>query len=157
MLTENSPHRNAIITALGVALFALPILLDVLLGGASRIFQYFAADTFYYLVVARNFGQFGFFTFDHVRAVNGFHPLWQVLLGLSYRLGLSDTAILYLALTLSVLLISAALVVLAYCFVIVEGKVPVAFIALPVGAYGLINVFFSRQFGSLWSYANGME
>jgi len=38
-------------------------------------------DAFYYLEIARRMGHGQGFTFDGTHATNGFHPLWQVMLG----------------------------------------------------------------------------
>src|SRR5579871_6992719 len=44
--------------------------------------NFLAGDAFYYLDVARNWQSRPIFTFDGVHPTNGFHPLWQYLLGL---------------------------------------------------------------------------
>jgi hypothetical protein len=144
-----------------VALFAAPILLDVALNGWKRTFFYFTSDTFYYLTVAQNFALKGFFTFDQQYPTNGFHPLWQVLLGLLYRLAealsLSQPVILTSVLVINVAFISAAIWLLGKCFIAATGHLPVVFLFLPVGVYGLLISPIYARYNSLYSYANGME
>ena len=48
-------------------------------GGLSNVFNFLAADTFYYLSIAAN-SSFLAYTFDGQFLTNGFHPLWQILL-----------------------------------------------------------------------------
>ena len=58
-----------------LAIVVVPVVLDLLVHGARRVFGYLAIDTFYYLTVARNGLDLGGLTFDHVHATNGYHPL----------------------------------------------------------------------------------
>lgn len=56
-------------------------------------------DAFYYLEIASNIGQGAGSTFDGINLTNGYHPLWQLLLGLvavviQSRWGLVVTAVL---------------------------------------------------------------
>ncbi len=144
-----------------IALFAVPIGLDVALNGWKRTFSYFSADAFYYLTVARNFALCGFFTFDQELPTNGFHPLWQVLLGLLYRgaavLSLPEPAILTLVLVINVVFIGLAIWLLGKCFLIANHRLTPVFLLLPAGVYAFVVSPIYPRYGSLWSYANGME
>lgn len=142
-------------------LVALPIIVDLLANGATRVFFYFAGDTFYYLTVARNFGHTGQFTFDQEHPTNGFHPLWQILTGLLYRaanmLALPDGSWeIVLVLLVSLLLVATSMVVLGAAFIRCRGRVPLSFVLLPIG-YGLLTFPAGTQYNSAWSFVNGME
>jgi hypothetical protein len=153
--------RDRTLVGLALAMLLGPPLLDLLINGWKRVFSYFAADTFYYLTVARNLALQGSPSFDQERATNGFHPLWQLQTGLLYKLTavlhLSDSVFLVLVFLSCLGLLSLALVVLANCFRLALGRVPTAFPLLPMGLYALTMWPIETQYGSLWSYANGME
>jgi hypothetical protein len=144
-----------------VLLYIGPIIADLLINGFNRVFSYFAADVFYYLTIARNYAQYGFYTFDQLYPTNGFQPLWQFLLGFLYQ-GLSvfhasDEAYLVVVILVNLLVISLAIIILGKCFVLLNGRVPILFILLPVGVYSLIIAPIYSQYGTLWSFTNGME
>ena len=166
-----------VVIASAVALLVVPTVTDVIASGPERLFGYVAADTFYYLVVARHIGD-GVVAFDGVHPSNGFHPLWQALVSIPYFLGLfRQPAVTELAFTLvlSLLCLSAAVLVLGLALRRDDGSLNPLFAALPVGAYALIVspawLTLSTQmlrdqnpgegseplFGTLWSYVNGME
>ena len=163
--------------ASAVALLLVPIVADVIASGPARLFGYVAADTFYYLVVARHIGQ-GVVAFDGVHPSNGFHPLWQALVSIPHFLGLFDgptLAELAFTLVLSLLCLSAAVLVLGLALRRDDGSLNPLFAALPVGAYALVvspawltlspqelrdqNPWEGSEplYGTLWSYVNGME
>ena len=163
--------------ASAVALLVVPIVADVIASGPPRLFGYVASDTFYYLVVARHIGA-GVVAFDGSHPSNGFHPLWQALVSIPYLLGLFNgpaVAELAFTLVLSLLCVSAAVLVLGLALRRDDGSLNPLFAALPVGAYALIVspawLTLSPQmlreqnpgegseplFGTLWSYVNGME
>ncbi len=161
MKEPQSNFRDRIIIFLTVAFYVLPIYFDLLLNSWVRTFSYFAADAFYYLTVARNYSQLGIFTFDGEYITNGFHPLWQVMTGYLYRftgwLHFSEPANLVAVLTLSVILISFAIVLLGMTFKNWLGTVPTWFIFLPVGLYAVMMSPILHRYGTLWSFSNGME
>ena len=174
-----TPSRRLgdVVIVSAVALLVVPIAADVIATGPARLFAYVAADTFYYLVVARHTGE-GVVAFDGVHPSNGFHPLWQALVSIPYLLGLlgqPSVADLAFTLVLSLLCISAAILVLGLALRRDDGSLNPLFAALPVGAYALIvspawltlspealrdqNPLEGSEplFGTLWSYVNGME
>jgi hypothetical protein len=152
---------NLIVTTLTCGLYVVPILQDLLLRGWQRIFNYYAADTFYYLTVARNYGQFGFFTFDGRFPTNGFHPLWQVFTGISFQLGktfrFSEPIVMINIFLLCVFFNTLALGLIARAFQNGRGIIPVWLVGLPVGIYALLLAPFETRFGTLWSFTNVME
>jgi hypothetical protein len=156
--------RNRLVAAGVVALFALPVSLDLALRGWTGVFRYFADDSYLYFAVARNFVEHGFFTSDQVHPANGFHPLWQLLLALLYGvgrgLGLGEPAILVTVFLTSVVFIAVALWCVCRSYAIARGRVPVSFLFLPLGFYGLAAAPFltgSGPKGALWGFVNGME
>jgi hypothetical protein len=170
-------RQGQVVIASAVTLLVVPIVADVIASGPARLFGYVASDTFYYLVVARHIGA-GVVAFDGSHPSNGFHPLWQALVSIPYLLGLfNGPAIAELAFTLvlSLLCLSAAVLVLGLALRRDDGSLNPLFAALPVGAYALIIspawLTLSPQmlreqnpgegseplFGTLWSYVNGME
>ena len=175
-MTSWRRHGYAVIVS-AVALLVVPIVADVIASGPARLFAYVAADTFYYLVVARHTGE-GVVAFDGGHPSNGFHPLWQALVSIPYLLGLlggPSIADLAYTLVLSLLCISTAVLLLGLALRRDDGSLNPLFAALPVGAYALIvspawltlspealreqNLLEGSEplFGTLWSYANGME
>lgn len=174
---QRSSRRSVIALAVGV--LAVPVVGDLLVSGRRRVFSYFAADAFYYLVVARNWALHGVVSFDGHRPTNGFHPLWQVLLTGLYRVttaaGGGTTAVLYVDLFTGVVLVALALVLLGRAIALARGRLTPWFAAVPLGAYALLLLplwlgygaadALNRDpfegnlplYGTLWSYVNGME
>lgn len=72
---------------------------------------FFADDSFFYLVVGRNFALDHGSTFNRLMPTNGYHPLWMLLCALVYRIvpdrvaGLHAIAALIVLLNLAVLLL----------------------------------------------------
>ncbi len=161
-----------------VLLLCLPVIIDLVWGGESVPFRYFSADAFYYFTVARNFAQLGVLTFDQVYPTNGFHPLWQLLMGILYKISLlvylSETTYLTIVLGLGMVLVAAGVALTGLAFVNIRNRLPVSFILVPVGIYALlilpIWVYFldvkgyqnqlegpTPLYGTMWSFMNGME
>ena len=158
-----------------LSLLCGPVLIDLAVSGRSGPFTYVAADTFYYLTVARNIARHGLASFDGQHLTNGFHPLWQFIIGALHfateRLGVGRYTVL-VAVIASLVLLACGLVLLGRAFA-EEGRLTPLFALLPVGVYGLLVAPFwllrlkviaaeSMEgpypvYGTLWSYANGME
>ena len=153
--------RDRVLVGLAAGGVALPPLVDLLWNGWERVFSYFAADVFYYLTVARNLASGMGASFDGEYTTNGFHPLWQLytalLYGFSSLAGLGEPTFLVGVFLSSLLLIVLATVLLGSCFRLALGRVPAAFPILPVGLYALSAGSLQPLYGSLWSFANGME
>jgi hypothetical protein len=167
--------RARVVLGVALALLCAPVLVDLVVLGRSGPFTYVAADTFYYLTVARNIARHGFASFDGQHLTNGFHPLWQFILGalhfVAERLGVARYMVLAAVLG-SLILLASGLVLLGRAFT-EEGRLTPVFALLPVGVYGLLVApfWFLRLkalasegmegpypvYGTLWSYANGME
>lgn len=153
--------RYQIIIWLTVLLYALPLLLDLAANGWKRVTSYFAADVYYYLIVARNFANYGSFTFDQEFLTNGYHPLWQILLGFFYHiflvLELSKSSVLMAVFVINVLLLGSAIWLLGKAWILGTRQVSFLFLFLPIGIYGLFIARIIPAYGTLWSFTNGME
>ncbi len=183
MAADRDPHpvprvRIRVILALLAALVALPPLVDLSLSPRGRSFDYMAADAFYYLTVARNIAEHGSVSFDRQRPSNGFHPLWQFSLAAVYAagsaVGLAPHHIVAITALLGLALLTGALLLIALALMR-NGGLSVLYLSLPLGAYGAINSIMwwtlgpaglAKQrgaegtlplYGTIWSYANGME
>jgi hypothetical protein len=157
----NRQSFNQAIVAATVGLFCLPLLLDLVLNGWTRVIAYFAPDAFYYLSVARNFAAQGVFTFDQALPTNGFHPLWQYVLGGMYVLtniaSLPQSAVLVVTMLLCITALSFAVFFLARFFLSQFSDLTPTFLLLPLGLYGVLTWFLDPSTGSFWANANGME
>jgi hypothetical protein len=168
--------RGRALVAVSASLFAVPALVDLFSDVRRAPFRWLAADTFYYLTVSRSIARYGRIAFDRQHASDGFHPLWQLwgaLLELGReRLKLGEVAPLLLVVS-AVLAISGAIWLLGLTLLKAQRLnrlflgVSVglyALLAIPIWMVGLRAILAHRMtdwtmpiFGSLWSYANGME
>jgi hypothetical protein len=158
-------------------LLALPVLGDLAGDPARRPFGYAAADTFYYLSVARNIALHGSVSMDGIHPTNGFHPLWQFIVaadyGSAHLLRHPNSALLFTILT-SLAFLVAAVWILGQTILRASRAVPFLFVGLPFGLYGLLVLpqwaadpeVIARAgggegplplYGTLYSFANGME
>jgi hypothetical protein len=168
--------RGRVVAATTVLLFALPALVDLCSSPVRAPYRWLAADTFYYLTVSRNIARHGRFAYDGEHASNGFQPIWQLWGGLlellRERLALGQVGPLLLVLS-GVVALAAAIWLMGVTLLEVR-RLSLAFLGLPVGWYAVIvlpawmiglraiaahglSAWRMPVFGSLWSYANGME
>lgn len=171
-------NTNFRIILIAVLLLCLPVVLDLATGGETVPFRYFSADSFYYFTVARNFALTGMVTFDQSYPTNGFHPLWQLLTALLYKISLlfrlPETTYLVVVLCTSMVLVSLGVTLTGLAFINIRKKLPTSFILVPVGIYALLIlpawVYFldikgyhnqlegpTPLYGTMWSFMNGME
>lgn len=157
-------------------LVVAPALADLLSSIETAPFHWMAIDTYYYLTIGRNLARTGRFSYDGEYTTNGFHPLWQVFIGLTEfvreKAGLGDIG-LFLAVVSSVIAAGGATWLLGVTLLRARRLTP-AFVLLPVGVYPLLvlpiwsfglgliekaGLFHWRLpvFGTPWSYMNGME
>lgn len=156
-----SSRLDRVLIGLAAGGVALPPLIDLLWNGWERVFRYFAADAFYYFTLARNLASGMGVSFDGEYTTNGFHPLWQFYTALLYAVGafagLGDSAFLVKVFLSCLLLIALATALVGSSFRLALGRVPAAFPVFPVGLYALSTASLQPLYGSLWSFANGME
>jgi hypothetical protein len=138
-------------------------------GPARRLFSFAAADTFYYLTVARNVARTGKVSFDGEHLTNGFHPLWQAVTACAALVvrwtGAGDIWLLAAAIGLGFVLTTLATLLLGLALRRQDTGLTPAFALLPVGGATLVVVPFMRHFydttgrpsTTLWGAVNGME
>jgi hypothetical protein len=156
---------------------ALPVLYDLVTDPRRRPFGYLAADTFYYLTVARNIVERGSVSSDGEHAINGFHPLWQFVVACIYAVAKLIRAIdlvPLLTVLVSLACVVGAVGLFGASFLRATRRVPAAFVALPFGVYALLVLphwqirhqeLASQSggegpaplFGTFYSFVNGME
>lgn len=134
---RNRTHSSCVLLFTAQTILCVPVLLDLLEDWMRTPLRYFAADTFYYLVVARNWADQGVFSFDQVHATNGFHTLWQLLTALIYRAGrsfdFSDHTCLVMTFILSMALVSLGLGLIGVAIARHRGHLPLLYRGFPVG------------------------
>jgi len=156
--------RNRLIMTGTVLLFALPPLAELAAKGWIVVLRYFAGDAYLYLTVGRNLAELGRFTMDQVHATSGFHPLWQLLMGLLHvvaaPLGLDKPAILVADFLVCLVLVAAGLWLVLRAHLAAAGRLPVLMLLLPLGVVGVVLSGYDSAFGprgALWGFVNGME
>lgn len=137
---------NIAIPAITVgALLFVPVIVSFYSIGSRTIFNLFAADSMYYMGTANNFLKFGIPTFDGETAINGFHPLWElVLIGMFKVFSIQHHYQIYAVFALSALLVYAAYATTSYTLAKIVGTWPglVATLTLFPGAY---SIFFEPR------------
>lgn len=159
----------------GAGLTAIPPLVMIGAGGRDGLFRWAAADTFYYLIVAREWARSGLPSTDGVHATNGFHPLWQVIITVIQRMmdltGGGPTAVLAIILVLQAVLLGAAVFILGRTVRFARGgQLGWWWVLVPFGVQGLVLMPFWLNgrhvnpyegsmplYGTMWSFVNGME
>ncbi|HVU05131.1 MAG TPA: hypothetical protein VHE30_25450 [Polyangiaceae bacterium] len=155
---------------LAVALTILPVALDLCHGRPERrMFSLLAADTFYYLTVARHVVVDGIVSFDGEHPTNGFHPLWQaitvVVAFLVHAFRANEAWIPGLSVVLGLALVGAASWFSCLACKLAVGFLPEVVLLLPLGASTVLQdaALYSgwrtlgRASTTLWGAVNGME
>lgn len=150
--------------ALGFTAFMLaayPFLVSFHFEGPRTCFSWFAADAFFYLTVAKRTAWEPLFSFDGLHATNGFHPLWQVYLKAAFSalpsvFG-SGKAQLLLTHATGALCVAASAVYLTLFGARLTRNAALALLAAVPGFTYFLAALIDRDYGSLWSFANGME
>lgn len=155
--THYSANFFAVIT---FVLTLYPSLIAYFTLGLRATFQSFAADTFYYLTVAKNSGWSPLFSFDGTNPTNGFHPLHQLILKVSFiLLGISKNQldqILFLY-WFSALFVSCAAGIIVHRLISLRFPPLLSLFAVVPGFLFFLFTTVNSNYGSLWSYSNGME
>lgn len=140
-------------------LIGYPVVVPWLLRGLEGVFAYLAADAFVYLAIAERSLAAPFFTMDGTHPTNGFHPLWQGLLGLGTGLlprGALE-AQLHATMGASLVLVAVALLLITRTVTRITGSFPLALLTVVPGWYFLVASAVQPHHGASWSYVNGME
>ncbi|MEM9192425.1 MAG: hypothetical protein AAGF12_24845 [Myxococcota bacterium] len=159
------------------ALVVVPILIDLAMTTPGGGFAYVAADAFYYLTVAQNFATDASISFDQSHPTNGFHPLWQAILSQAalvlLRFDGGQEMLIDTSVVLGAGLIGAGILFLAQAIAHRSKRISALFVLVPFGIYAAVltplwleedleaaNSMVGGSmplYGTLWSYANGME
>tara|TARA_A100001015_G_C15010468_1_gene722833 strand:- start:559 stop:2412 length:1854 start_codon:yes stop_codon:yes gene_type:complete len=135
--------------------------LSFFVSGPSAYFQFFAADTFYYLTIAANTSWSTIASFDGISPTNGFHPLWQFLLKTIFASFGHITQPTQISITfwLSLFFVGMSASIVAYVLKKTElvQSTGLILLALTPGFLYFIVALPNPNYGHLWSYANGME
>ena len=146
--------------AVSAALVAAPMLLGYWTQGLRGVISFFAADTFYYLAVARHAGSMTGFTYDGEHPTNGFHPLWQWWLNTWFSIvpTLADRQNQVMFCWASSLVFSclSAAIIASVCYRLTKSAAISIFAAVPGFPY-LILSLADRNYGCTWGYVNGTE
>ena len=177
--TAAPPARDRLLVAVAVALVVVPVAVDLAVSGSGHSFAYLAADSFYYLVVGRNWALHGRISFDGTHATNGFQLLWQAAVTALTRvtswLGLGDRGVLVGAVLLGLLALAVTVWLCGRALALAHGRVHPLYLLVPAGVYAMVLAPVwvlagglsawgadPREgslplYGTLWSDANGME
>ena len=143
-----------------LAVIYTPVL-GFLISGSSVYFQFFAADTFYYLTIADNTDWSNVASFDGTNPTNGFHPLWQFYLKTIFSIfdGVTRSQQISITFWLSVSFIALGASVIAYALKKTDTirSTALLLIALIPGFLYPLLIMPNGNYGHLWSYINGME
>jgi hypothetical protein len=144
------PERTTVIASAVAGIYVLVVALALRHG--ARGVSSFIDDACYYLIIARNFAQSGFPTFDGLHGTNGFHPLWMLLLSGMYSVVGADAPLrvqILGARLLETVVLGLALAACVFAFARLRGKTPLAW-----GFVGAALVLLAPRF---MIFEQGME
>jgi hypothetical protein len=134
-----------------------PLLLIRDIGFINAGISFSAADSFYYFKVADNFAKFSTISFDGIHPTNGFHPLWQWILGLSFCNIHSSGGQIAFTFALSIILVTLAFVMIShFIFKITLNPIITLLSVFPGFSYFILSIIHRKYF-IVWSYMNSME
>ncbi len=123
----------------------------------DKIVNLFYNDAFYYFTIATNYLHKGVFSFDGINPTNGFHPLWQIITIVLFKIASnSDFKIILTLLVCIVLTSSANILFFSSAYKITKSKL-LAFITIIPGYFYLIFGLAIGKHYSIISPVNGME
>jgi len=138
----------------------LPLYLYYKRFSVGAVFDFLAADAFYYLDVARYSQGLSFYTFDGLHATNGFHPLWQYLITwlAHFRwFSFSGQNQLTHFFLLDLFLVSVGTGLLSIFAARQVRRFWLGPLALCPGLTWILFSIANSNYLSVWSYVNGME
>jgi hypothetical protein len=175
--SSRNPRWDTAILAITSSVLVAPVAVDLATSPRYRPFGYIAADTCYYLSVARNIVELGSVSMDGQHATNGFHPLWQLctvaIYGVCKLLHVVEHCVLA-SVVASLLCVLSAVWILGRAYQRGTGSIPFVFITLPIGVYSILLSYYwlaswrqlaaqggalgpAPLFGTLYAYSSGME
>lgn len=125
--------------------------------GNQAAFSYFAGDAFYYLNIAKQSADKGFFTYDRQNPTNGFHPLWQYVASSVYKCSANDSEFLKNVFFINIFILAAAYLILFFALNKLFNSKIISLITLFPGYLFLFFSFVISPEYSPWSFINGME
>jgi hypothetical protein len=154
-------NQALIISILVISVTLYTPIVNFIISGQNAYFNFFAADTFYYLTIANNTSWDNIFSFDGINSTNGFHPLWQFTLKSAFfffNLNNKDTQIAY-TYWLSVILVTASSAIIAYRLRKNNwiASSSLILLSLTPGFLFFLLCLPNSNYGHIWSYMNGME
>jgi hypothetical protein len=161
MKPESKNNQLILLLILVFSTTIYPPVINYLISSPSAYFNFLAADTFYYLTIAKNSSWINVASFDGIYSTNGFHPLWQFLLKTIFFFFNINNKInqISFAYWSSVILITVSSTILAYSLRRNNQITSTSLILLaltPGYLFFLLSVPNSN-YGHIWSYMNGME
>jgi hypothetical protein len=137
------------------ALASIPQLYALLRLGDRGIFNYFRADAFLYLTIAKRSSP-TWYTFDGETATNGFHPLWGFLLtALHVLIGDDKQQFLVAAFLLSVAMTSIGVALTSVAIYRYTKSIFLSFFTVPGIYYLALGVAYENW--PIWSGSSGLE
>lgn len=137
------------------ALAAVPQLYAVFRLGYRGIFNYFRADAFLYLTIAKR-SSLSWYSFDGETATNGFHPLWGFLLtALHVLVGEDKERLLVAAFVLSVAMTSIGVALTSVAIFRYTKSMFLSFLTVPGVYYLALGVAYENW--AIWSASSGLE
>ncbi len=136
------------------AVVLVPLAMVWVQHGAQTPFWFLAGDAYLYQGIAQN-SQGLVFSFDGLRATNGFHPLWQIVVRAIGVVTPTPEAALWGTLLVSTALVLAGALLLGGAIARMTGSWALAALAVP-GVYYLIVGQGLANLG-IWAFLDGME
>lgn len=116
-----------------------------------------AADSFYYLKVGDNFAHTGMFSYDGTHPTNGFHPLWQFIVGSVCSVSPYHPDQISMVFYLSILLVTIAFCGFAQFIYKVTQNAALSLLSVFPGFFYIILSVVDQKYFTVWSYMNSME
>jgi len=153
-------YKTICLTILILLIVAYPPLLLIKKRDIAAAFQYFAADTFYYLAVADNSVDMPYLTFDGTQPTNGFHPLWQYYLTIFFRMFdflRTQSNQIFFAFASSMAFTALGTALFGIALFRLTNRFSLSLVSAVPGIYYLLFSSVKPHYGSAWSSINGME
>ncbi len=149
-------------TLLFILLFLLiiyPTILGLYIKGIEIPFKFFAADSFYYLTIAARSSSTNLYTFDGIFPTNGFHPLWQYYLTISFKLFhlQSQEIQIYFVFLSTIIFTAVGTSLFGLSLYHLSNNFALSLLGGVPGFYYILFCNLNPHYFSPWSFINGME